>query len=69
MGPNPLRSVKEEEIFFKLHFFILAALGLRGCVRSFSCCGAQPHHGSDFSCCGARALGQASVVAPRHARS
>ena len=69
MGPNPLRSVREEEIFFKLHFFVLATLGLRGRVRSFSCCGAQPHHCSGFSNCVARGLGQASVVAPRHARS
>ena len=42
-------------------------LGLRCCVRAFSCCGAWASHCSGFSCCGARPLGVwASVfVAPR----
>ena len=59
-------------IFFLKNFCLsiplfLAVLGLRCCVRAFSCCGAWASHCSGFSCCGARPLGVwASVfVAPR----
>ena len=56
-------------------YFILAALGLCGCLWAFSACGkqgllsscaAQASHCSGFSCCRAWVLGmQASVVAAR----
>ena len=44
-----------KEVFFKLIAYLLAALGLRCCLRA--------SHGGGFSCCRAQALGtQAQTV-------
>ena len=66
--------------FFKNKFiYLLAALGLRCCVRAFSSCnewgatlrcGTRASHCSGFSYCGARALGmRASIVVTRRLSS